>query len=123
VTSGGFDLNPGATVTGRFAASDRDGDPLTYSVTRQPTKGTLTFDASAGTFQYVGNAAGSGTDPVTFVASDGVSQSESTVEFRYLASSGNGGGGGAFGALFPGLLALLAMFRRRALPSVRSRIR
>lgn len=129
VSSGGFDLNPGAAVTGRFTASDPDSDPLTYSVTRQPTKGTLTFDASAGTFQYVGNAAGSGTDSVTFAASDGVSQSESTVEFRYLSSSGNGGGsgggggGGAFGTLLPGLLALLVMFRRRALPSVRSRIR
>jgi hypothetical protein len=134
-TSGSFDLNAGTTVSGQFTASDPDSDPLTYSVTRQPTQGTLTFNASLGTFQYVGGASGSGTDSMTFVASDGVAQTESTVEFRYLASSGNGGGnggggggsgggggGGAFGMLLPALLALLAFLRRRAhharLPSV-----
>lgn len=116
------DLSPGATINGRFTAHDADGDPLTYSVTQQPTRGTLTFDANAGTFQYVGNGSASQIDSVTFVVSDGVSQAQSTVQFHYAAASnsggsgggGGGGGGGAFGALMPALLALLAGLRRRA---------
>ncbi|MFC4308596.1 Ig-like domain-containing protein [Steroidobacter flavus] len=116
-TAAGHDLNPGATtMSGRFSASDPNGDPLTYSIVRQPTRGTLTFDATAGTYQYVGTGSPSQTDSVTFAVRDGLSQAEATVEFRYVAarSSGGGGGGGAFGALMPALLALMVGLRRRA---------
>nr|WP_298724228.1 hypothetical protein [uncultured Steroidobacter sp.] len=119
-TSTRHDLITGATVSGRFTAADADGDPLTYSVTRQPARGTLTFDPNSGTFQYVGTS--SGTDSLTFVVSDGVSQAESTVEFQITPpSSGNpggiksgGGGGGSFGPLMLALLAVMSTLGRRA---------
>jgi hypothetical protein len=114
------DLNPGSTtISSRFNATDPDGDPLTYSIVRQPTRGTLSFDATTGTFQYVGTGSPSETDSVTFAASDGLSQAEATVEFRYAAPINNGGGGkgggGSFGTLVTALLGLLAVLRRRAL--------
>jgi hypothetical protein len=118
------DLSPGSTtISGRFNATDPDGDPLTYMIVRQPTRGTLSFDTTAGTFQYAGTGSPSETDSVTFAVSDGLSQAEATVEFRYVAASpsggngsggGGGGGGGAFGTLLPALLGLLAVLRRRA---------
>jgi len=124
-TAARHDLSPGTTtISGQFIASDADGDPLTYSVTRQPTRGTLTFDADQGTFQYTGSGNASGTDSITFAVTDGLSQSEATVEFRYLASTSSsggsgkrGGGGGAFGIPLLALLAFLASQRRRAHPA------
>lgn len=115
-TSTRHDLASGATVNSRFTAADADGDPLTYSITRQPTRGTLTFDASLGTFQYVGTGAAAGTDSMTFVVSDGVSQAESTVDFQItpVSNSRGGGGGGSFGVLTLALLSLLSAFGRRA---------
>jgi hypothetical protein len=108
-----FDVSGSATVHARFNAQDPNQDPLTYSIVQQPTQGTLTVEAGTGLFQYVPRSGASGTDTVTFAASDGIAQAQATVQFRHPASSGGGGGGGGgnFGALMLLLLAPLARWR------------
>ncbi len=59
------------TVTAAFSAVDPDGDPLTYSIVVNGQLGSATIiDSSSGTFRYVASA--SGTDTISFHASDGV---------------------------------------------------
>lgn len=42
----------GQTVSGSLGATDAEGDPLTYTVTRGPEHGTLTIDQATGQFTY-----------------------------------------------------------------------
>ncbi len=64
------DVASGAIAIG---ATDLDGDTLSYSVKvdAAPTKGSVAFDAAAGTFVYTPNANAHGTDTFTIVVSDG----------------------------------------------------
>lgn len=50
---------PGTTgvVTGAVGGNDTDGDPLKYTATGTPTKGTLVLNAATGTFTYTPTAA------------------------------------------------------------------
>ncbi|HEX6313720.1 MAG TPA: Ig-like domain-containing protein, partial [Gemmatimonadaceae bacterium] len=58
--------------TGTLSASDPDGDPLTYSIVSNGTKGVATIIGSTtGGFSYVPNSGATGTDTFTFQASDG----------------------------------------------------
>ena len=68
---GAIALEVGATATGMMQASDPNGDALTFSIVTQPTKGTLTFDATTGAFTYVATTLVAGTDIFTFQVSDG----------------------------------------------------
>ncbi|MDP3850184.1 MAG: Ig-like domain-containing protein [Luteolibacter sp.] len=52
-----------------LAASDKDGDPLTYSIVSSPSKGTLS--GTAPNLTYTPKAGASGSDSFTFRASDG----------------------------------------------------
>jgi VCBS repeat-containing protein len=45
-------VQTGQTITGKLGATDPEGDPLTYEVTRGPRYGTLTIDQATGTFTY-----------------------------------------------------------------------
>jgi hypothetical protein len=42
----------GQTITGTIVGTDPEGDPLTYTVTQQPTHGTVTIDPATGKFTY-----------------------------------------------------------------------
>jgi hypothetical protein len=57
---------------GTLGASDADGDPLTYSIVANGTRGVATVtDAATGAFTYVPNANENGADSFTFRANDG----------------------------------------------------
>jgi hypothetical protein len=58
----------------RLAATDSDGDPLTYSIVSPPTKGTLAGFPPNLTYIPTGNAFGS--DSFTFKVNDGTTDSE-----------------------------------------------
>jgi Tol biopolymer transport system component len=61
----------GVQGAGALLASDVDGDPLTFSLTSDPTLGTVVLtDASAGTFTYTPNPGATGYDTFTFTVSD-----------------------------------------------------
>ncbi|WP_029277763.1 tandem-95 repeat protein [Pedobacter borealis] len=56
--------------TGRITATDADGDPLTFTITILPTKGTLVLNAN-GTYIYTPNADYNGPDNFVVRVSDG----------------------------------------------------
>ena len=58
-----------------LSATDSDGDSLTYTITTQPTKGTLTGDAP--NLTYTPNANENGEDSFTFKVNDGTNDSVS----------------------------------------------
>jgi hypothetical protein len=58
---------------GRMVAIDPNGDPLTYRIISNGSKGTVTItDASRGRFTYVPQAKVTGHDSFTFRANDGL---------------------------------------------------
>jgi len=57
--------------TGQLAATDANGDVITFAVTTQPTRGTLTAFTAAGAFTYRPNANAFGADTFVVSASDG----------------------------------------------------
>ena len=59
------------TLTRQAVATDVDGDALTYSITTQPTKGTVTLNATTGMFTYKPGIGKTGADYFQFRVSDG----------------------------------------------------
>ncbi|MCC7461891.1 MAG: cadherin-like domain-containing protein [Gammaproteobacteria bacterium] len=103
-----------------LAASDANGDSLSYSIVAQPAHGTLS--GSGNTRTYAPVAGYSGADSFTFQASDGAALSNvATVSITVAAaatggsagSAGGAGSGGGGGALTHGMLygLLLAALR------------
>lgn len=67
-----FSMSQDSTLSGNLAASDPDGDPLTYSLMTNPGKGKVTLNNSiSGAFTYRPNAGVTGSDAFTFRAGDG----------------------------------------------------
>lgn len=67
------------SITDMLSATDNDGDSLTYSLTNEPTLGTVTIN-SDGNFTYTPNKEVTGSDSFMFGVSDGVnSQVTATV--------------------------------------------
>lgn len=67
-------------TNGTLSASDADGDPLTYSIVANGSKGTATVtNAATGAFTYTPNASENGTDTFTFKASDGTLDSNTAT--------------------------------------------
>jgi hypothetical protein len=105
----------GTAVAITLAATDANGDVLTYSIVAAPSHGTLSGSGSSRT--YTPAAGYSGADSFTFQASDGLSNSNvATVSITVAAvagggtagsQAGGGGGGGAVGSWM--LLALLLL--------------
>ncbi|HTI73861.1 MAG TPA: beta-propeller fold lactonase family protein, partial [Mycobacterium sp.] len=75
------DANPNnGAISGPVNIKDWDGDALTYSAVVAPTKGTLTFDATAGTYTYI----------PTQAARDAAAQTPATDRFTIRATDPSG---------------------------------
>lgn len=71
-TPGAVTVAAGGSAAGTLAATDMDGDPLTFRVVQAPTQGEVTINnAATGAFSYTANANAAGGDSFTFVANDG----------------------------------------------------
>ncbi len=103
----------GTAISVQLAATDADGDILTYSATGLPAG--LSIDAGTGRIGGTPTAAGAST--VTVIVSDNRGGS-GTASFSWAVAAkaaGGGGGGslGSFGALLLGLAGLVGRRRRR----------
>ncbi|WP_323816627.1 Ig-like domain-containing protein, partial [Cellvibrio sp. NN19] len=58
-------------LPGQIVATDVDGDTLAYSLTGNPTNGTVTLNTATGSFVYTPNANYNGSDAFTVTISDG----------------------------------------------------
>jgi hypothetical protein len=56
-----------------------DGNPLTYTISTSPTKGTVTVNATTGAFTYTPLAGRTGADSFRFRANDGTVNSAQTT--------------------------------------------
>jgi len=72
-------------ITEKLKATDPEGQPLTYTVTRQPRRGTVTIDET-GSFTYTPKKNKVGVDSFTFTATDpaGKVSREATVTVNIL---------------------------------------
>lgn len=86
---GTLTVAPGATAQGVLSASDANGNALTYRINTPPARGTVTVtNAAAGVYSYTANAGVTGTDSFTFVANDGLADSNSaTIAVTYAAAN------------------------------------
>jgi len=73
-------------VTGLLAATDADGDTLTYSAPASTTKGSVSVDASTGAFIYTPTVAARAN-----AAKVGATAAEKSDSFTVTISDGNGG--------------------------------
>jgi VCBS repeat-containing protein len=73
--AGSFTTPVVTPFNGGLVASDVDGNPLTYSITTSPTKGTLSVNANTGAFTYTPLAGRTGADSFRFRVNDGTTNS------------------------------------------------
>ena len=69
-------VDQGATASFQLEGVDFDGDPLQFTITQPPTKGTLVVQTQTGAGTYTPNAGACGTDSFKFKVSDGLCDSE-----------------------------------------------
>ncbi|RZA08068.1 MAG: tandem-95 repeat protein, partial [Moraxellaceae bacterium] len=75
-------------VTGKVAATDADGDVLTYSITTGSANGSVTIDAATGDFIYTPNPNYNGSDSFVVTVSDGQGgTTTSTISIGVTASN------------------------------------
>jgi len=75
-TSTTFSTGPDTPVSGALLASDPDGNPISFSLVANGTKGSAAItNAATGAFTYTPNAGATGTDSFSFKASDGALES------------------------------------------------
>jgi YVTN family beta-propeller protein/VCBS repeat-containing protein len=67
----------GTAVSGTLAATDPEGDALTFAIMTNGVKGTATNTGAA--FTYIPNAGATGSDVFTFVANDGLADSNTAT--------------------------------------------
>jgi hypothetical protein len=68
------------SASNALVASDIDGNPLTYRIVTNGSKGTATItNASTGAYSYVPQPNANGTDTFTFVANDGTADSNTAT--------------------------------------------
>jgi VCBS repeat-containing protein len=70
-----LDTDEDWAVSSYCIATDQDGNPLTYRIISQGTKGTVTINPGTPTFTYVPKTNANGVDSFTFVANDGMADS------------------------------------------------
>jgi hypothetical protein len=69
-------VDQGATASFQLEGVDFDGDPLQFTITQPPTKGTVVVQAQTGAGTYSPNAGACGSDSFRFKVSDGLCDSE-----------------------------------------------
>jgi len=69
----------GIPVTAKLAASDPNGDALTYSLVSAAQLGSVALNPGTGTFTYTPNAGSSGTDTFSFKANDSKADSNTAT--------------------------------------------
>src|SRR6266545_2730539 len=75
-TSTTFSTGADTPVGGALPASDPDGNPLSFSIVANGTKGSAAItNVATGAFTYTPNAGATGTDSFSFKASDGALES------------------------------------------------
>ena len=74
--SGSVSINEDTPTNGNLVASDADGDTLTYSISSQGSLGNAVItNAATGAFTYSPNVNANGTDTFSFIANDGMDNS------------------------------------------------
>ncbi len=76
--SNGFETDEDTPLVGVLAATDAEGDTLTFALDASSSNGTASV-SSDGSFNYTPNDNYSGSDSFTFTASDGTSTSDASV--------------------------------------------
>jgi hypothetical protein len=77
---GAVQTSANTAVTGTLAATDPDGDPMTFRIVTGGSKGTVTItNAATGAFSYLPHTNQSGADAFTFVANDGTADSDAAT--------------------------------------------
>jgi hypothetical protein len=75
--TGTLTANEDTPANGTLSATDVDGDPLTYAIATNGSKGTaVVTNATTGAYTYTPNLNANGTDSFTFTANDGFVDSE-----------------------------------------------
>ena len=100
---GAFQVPEGSDHGGKLAASDLEGDALTYAIATGPAHGTITaFSAATGAFTYRPATNYEGPDSFTFIANDGqLDSNEAAVDIAViLPGEVQIGEGGVFSALY-----------------------
>ena len=78
--SGAVETNEDVPASSILNAHDANGDPLTYTIVRQGSKGTATItDPATGAYTYTPNANQFGSDSFTFKVNDGTSDSNTAT--------------------------------------------
>ena len=72
---GSYTTTVNMPVSGQLIASDAEGSTLTYLISMQPSKGTVTVNPSTGAFTYTPKPGKTGLDSFKFKANDGVANS------------------------------------------------
>ena len=106
-------VTSGQSQTARLSVTDVDGDNLTFTVSEQPSKGTVTVSAE-GVVTYRANEGTTGSDSFSVTVSDtaGATATKSaSVNISAPASSDSGGSGGSLNWLY--LLGLLILTTKR----------
>ncbi len=79
-SNGAVGTNAGTAVNGKLAATDADGDTLTFSIVVAPAHGSVTLtNASTGAFIYTPASGFSGSDSFTFKATDSAGNASNTA--------------------------------------------
>jgi large repetitive protein len=92
--------NEDTVIAGQLAATDANGDALTYALGQGPANGTLTLNPN-GSYSYTPNANFNGTDTFTYSVSDGRGGTDTATVTLDVASVNDGpttSGGAATGA-------------------------
>ncbi|MGC5326213.1 tandem-95 repeat protein [Brevibacillus sp. SYSU BS000544] len=78
-TNGSLSVTANQPKQGSLAATDSDGDLLTYSIVQQGTKGNVTVDGSTGAYTYTPSPGATGNDSFTFMVNDGTIDSNTAT--------------------------------------------
>ena len=78
--AGSLSVDEDTPGTSTLNATDADGDALTYSIVSNPGAGTVSItDTATGAYTYTPNANANGTDSFTFLANDGLTDSNTAT--------------------------------------------
>jgi hypothetical protein len=78
-TSSSFNVQQDSSYSGIVNAVDLDGDSLTYSISTNPAKASVSIDSSLGKYTYVPNKGAAGNDSFIVTVSDGLASASITI--------------------------------------------